>query len=108
MSAMAAAFAESGHEQEKAMKLARRHFLHPAAGAAAVFSVILLPMTGNSAWSQTARTVKCEPVSLRERNSAGKKFDEARDRGAIFDDMGRFRSIETALSCLSGAKATES
>jgi tripartite-type tricarboxylate transporter receptor subunit TctC len=40
------------------MKLARRHFLHPAAGAAAVFSVILLTMTGNSAWSQTARTVK--------------------------------------------------
>ena len=41
-------------------------------------------------------------------NSAGKKFGEARDQGAIFGDTGQFRATETALSCLFGAKVTES
>jgi tripartite-type tricarboxylate transporter receptor subunit TctC len=40
------------------MNLPRRHFLHLAAGAGAVLSVILVTMTGNSACAQTARTVK--------------------------------------------------
>lgn len=42
------------------MKLPRRHFLQLAAGAAAltVISVISLTLTGNGAWSQTARTIK--------------------------------------------------
>jgi hypothetical protein len=30
-------------------------------------------------------------------NSAGKKFSEARDRGGIFSDIGRFRATETGI-----------
>jgi Terminase small subunit/NADH:flavin oxidoreductase / NADH oxidase family len=41
-------------------------------------------------------------------SSAGKRFGEARDRGGIFGDIGRFRAIETALSRVSGGKAAES
>jgi hypothetical protein len=40
--------------------------------------------------------------------SAGKKFGEARDRGGIFGDTGRFRATETALAGASGGKAAES
>ena len=40
--------------------------------------------------------------------SGGKKFGEARDRGGVFRDIGRFRAAETVLSRVSGAKTTES
>jgi hypothetical protein len=40
-------------------------------------------------------------------NFAGKKFRDARDRGRVFCDTGRFRTIETALSRVSGGKAKE-
>ena len=41
-------------------------------------------------------------------NSVGKGFGEARDLGGIFADASRFRTAETALSRVSGAKAAES
>jgi hypothetical protein len=41
-------------------------------------------------------------------NSAGKGFGVARDRGGIFGDTGKLRAAETALSRVSGGKATES
>jgi hypothetical protein len=40
-------------------------------------------------------------------NSAGKKFIEARHRGGIFGATRRFRAPETALSRVTGGKATE-
>jgi tripartite-type tricarboxylate transporter receptor subunit TctC len=42
------------------MKLPLRQFLHPAAGAAilSVISIMLLALSGQSTWSQTARTIK--------------------------------------------------
>jgi hypothetical protein len=39
---------------------------------------------------------------------AGKMFAEARDRGGVLGDNGRFPAAETALSRVPGAKATES
>jgi hypothetical protein len=40
-------------------------------------------------------------------NSGGKRFREARDGDQVFDDPGRFRTRETALSRVSGGKAAE-
>jgi hypothetical protein len=42
------------------------------------------------------------------RNSAGKEFGEARDRGGIFGDIRRFPVTETVLSHVSRGKAAES
>jgi hypothetical protein len=41
-------------------------------------------------------------------NSAGKRFGKARDSAGIFGDIGQFCVTETALSRVSGGKATES
>ena len=49
-----------------------------------------------------------EPVSVREREFAGKRFGESRDWGGIFGVTGRFPEAETALSRVSRGKAAES
>jgi len=46
-------------------------------------------------------------VASANENSLGKRFCEARDRGRILGDTGRFRATETALSRVSGGKAAE-
>src|SRR5262245_7694455 len=50
----------SGFQKGTAMKLRRWQFLHLAASAVTliVISVISLTLPGNSAWSQTKRTIK--------------------------------------------------
>jgi hypothetical protein len=47
----------------------------------------------------------CASVRINTRHPM---FGEARDRGGIFGDIGRFRATETALAGASGGKATES
>jgi hypothetical protein len=63
------------------------------------------------AQSFRTRTGLCRhsnPSLFASGNSAGKGFGVARDRGGIFGDTGQLRAAETALSRVSGGKATES
>jgi tripartite-type tricarboxylate transporter receptor subunit TctC len=66
MSATAAAFAESGHEQEESDEIPRRRFLHLAAGAAALPAVARIAM---------AQTYPSRPVRLIVPGAAGGAAD---------------------------------